>query len=166
MKQIFTTSSEAETISIAGSFAKGLERGDVVALYGELGAGKTQFVKGVSQALGVQESVTSPTFVILNRYAGKDSQGEELLVYHLDLYRVKSLEEIYDIGYEEFFYGNGICLIEWADLLGDLLPANRYDVTLKHGATEQQRQIEIERLISGEVSSKISEGLRKPTVPL
>lgn len=166
MKQIFTTSSEAETISIAGSFAQGLERGDVVALYGELGAGKTQFVKGVSQALGVQESVTSPTFVILNRYAGKGSQGEELLVYHLDLYRVKSLEEIYDIGYEEFFYGNGICLIEWADLLGDLLPANRYDVTLKHGATEQQRQIEIDRIIPDGVSSKISEGLRKPTVPL
>ncbi|MBI3578545.1 MAG: tRNA (adenosine(37)-N6)-threonylcarbamoyltransferase complex ATPase subunit type 1 TsaE [Ignavibacteriales bacterium] len=156
MKQIFTTSSEAETISVAGLFAKGLERGDVIALYGELGAGKTQFVKGVSQTFSVQENVTSPTFVILNRYAGEDPQGEELLVYHLDLYRVKSLEEIYDIGYEEFFYGNGICLIEWADLLGDLLPANRYDVTLKHGATEYQRQIEIDR--------KISEGLRKPTV--
>ncbi|MBI3587134.1 MAG: tRNA (adenosine(37)-N6)-threonylcarbamoyltransferase complex ATPase subunit type 1 TsaE [Ignavibacteriales bacterium] len=161
-----TTSSEAETIFVAGSFAKELKRGDVIALYGELGAGKTQFVKGVSQALGVQESVTSPTFVILNRYTGKDSRGEELLVYHLDLYRVKSLEEIYDIGYEEFFYGNGICLVEWADLLGDLLPLNRYDVTLKHGSIEQQRQIEIERIISDGSSSKFSEGLRKPVVHL
>lgn len=166
MKQIFTTSSETETMSVAGSFAQELQRGDVVALYGELGAGKTQFVKGVSQALGVREHVTSPTFVLLNRYTGKDVQGEELLVYHLDLYRVKSLEEIYDIGYEEFFYGNGICLIEWADLLGDLLPANRYDVTLKHGSIEQKREIEIERIMAEESSLKFPEGFRKPTVHL
>jgi tRNA threonylcarbamoyladenosine biosynthesis protein TsaE len=65
------------------------------------------------------------------------------LIYHLDLYRVKSLEEIYDIGFEEFLYGDGICLVEWAEMLGDLLPARRYDVCLGYGAAENERHIEI-----------------------
>lgn len=142
------THSEEETRTFARSFAVELRRGDVIALSGELGAGKTQFVKGVCEAFGVHEPVTSPTFVILNRYDGKDSAGAEMLLYHLDLYRVKSLEEIYDIGYEEFFYGDGIAMIEWSELLGDLLPARRYDVRLSLGESETERVIEIQSVES------------------
>ncbi|MCI0708324.1 MAG: tRNA (adenosine(37)-N6)-threonylcarbamoyltransferase complex ATPase subunit type 1 TsaE [Ignavibacteriae bacterium] len=137
------TRSEDETRALARAFAAELRRGDVVALSGELGAGKTHFVKGMCEAFGVHEPVTSPTFVILNRYGGKDSTGNELLLYHLDLYRVKSLEEIYDIGYEEIFYSNGIAFVEWAEFLGELLPPRRYDVRLSFGEQEHERTIEI-----------------------
>ena len=146
------THSEEDTRSFARSFAAGLRRGDVVALSGELGAGKTQFVKGVCDAFGVREHVTSPTFVILNRYGGNAADGTEVLLYHLDLYRVKSLEEIYDIGFEEFFYGTGIALVEWAELLGELLPQRRYDVRLSLGERENERKIEIQ-LAGGEDGS-------------
>jgi tRNA threonylcarbamoyladenosine biosynthesis protein TsaE len=142
------TRTPLETVQFAREFGLKLRRGDVVALYGDLGAGKTQFVKGVCEAFGVQTPVTSPTFVLLNRYQGRDSGGEELLLYHLDLYRIKSLEEVYDIGYEEFFYGNGICLIEWAELLGALLPPVRYDVRISGGSEEFHRRIELEQVRS------------------
>ncbi len=137
------THSENETRAFAASFARDLHRGDVVALTGELGSGKTQFVKGVCESFGVRELVTSPTFVILNRYAGRDARGEELLLYHLDLYRVRSLQEVYDIGFEELLYGSSIALIEWAGFLGDLLPARRFDVRLSLGKTENERKIEV-----------------------
>jgi len=149
VKQQITTSSERETVEAAKSFAVTLRRGDVVALSGELGTGKTRFVKGICEAFQTHHQVTSPSFIILNRYEGVDEQGVELLIYHLDLYRVRSREEIYDIGYEEFFYGEGICLIEWPELLGDLLPTRRYDVHLGYGAGPDQRDIEI-LLVTGE----------------
>ena len=146
MISTIVTHSEAETREVAHSFAAQLQRGDVVALSGELGAGKTQFVKGMCSGLGVNEPVTSPTFVILHRYSGKDKRNAELLLYHLDLYRVKSLEEIYDIGYEEFFYGDGIAFVEWGELLGELLPQRRYDVRLSLGEKEEDRKIDIRQL--------------------
>lgn len=130
-------------MGVARTLALELRRGDVVALYGDLGAGKTVFVKGVCDGFSVHEHVTSPSFVILNRYDGRDTEGNKLLIYHLDLYRIKSLEEIYDLGYEEFMYGDGICLIEWADMLGDLLPPRRIDVRLSFGKSENSRRIEI-----------------------
>jgi tRNA threonylcarbamoyladenosine biosynthesis protein TsaE len=143
MRTPVCTHSEEETRAFAASFARDLQSGDVVALTGELGAGKTQFVKGICEAFGVHEHVTSPTFVILNRYAGRDVRGEELLLYHLDLYRVRSLQEVYDIGFEELLYGNGIAMIEWAGLLGNLLPARRFDVRLSIGETDNERKIDM-----------------------
>jgi tRNA threonylcarbamoyladenosine biosynthesis protein TsaE len=130
-------------MELASSLARKLRRGDVVALYGELGTGKTQFVRGVCRYFGIQEHITSPTFVLLNRYSGKDESGRELLLFHFDLYRVKSLSEIYDLGYEEFFRGNGICLIEWAEHLAGLLPPQRYDVQFSFGKGDTDRQIYI-----------------------
>jgi tRNA threonylcarbamoyladenosine biosynthesis protein TsaE len=112
-------------------------------LYGDLGTGKTQFVKGVCRAFSAHTPVTSPSFVILNRYEGVDKQGQELLLYHLDLYRVKSFTEIYDLGYEEFFQNNSICFIEWAEILGVLLPRRRYDIRLSFGDEECERRIKI-----------------------
>jgi tRNA threonylcarbamoyladenosine biosynthesis protein TsaE len=146
MRKEHSTFSEQETLELAQSFAQHLERGDVVALWGELGTGKTRFVKGVCKAFGVNHHVSSPSFVILNRYEGKDRKKRELFVYHLDLYRVRSVEEIYDLGYEEFIYGEGITLIEWAEQLGDLLPSRRFDVHLRYGEQSSERRITIERV--------------------
>jgi tRNA threonylcarbamoyladenosine biosynthesis protein TsaE len=144
MREESTTSSARETQDLARRFAGRLRRGEIVTLRGELGTGKTVFVKGVCEAFGAHGRVSSPSFVILNRYDGKDATGKELLIYHLDLYRVRSLDEIYDLGYEEFFYGDGITLIEWAEQLGELLPMERYDVHLDYGTTGSQRLITIE----------------------
>jgi tRNA threonylcarbamoyladenosine biosynthesis protein TsaE len=146
MIEMHTTKSTEGTISLAGAFAVSLQRGNVVALYGDLGSGKTQFVKGVCRTFKAHTPVTSPSFVILNRYDGVDKIGNELLMYHFDLYRVKSITELYDLGYEEFLQGDGICLIEWAEMLGDLLPERRYDVRLSAGAGENERRIEINKV--------------------
>jgi tRNA threonylcarbamoyladenosine biosynthesis protein TsaE len=144
VREEYSTFSEEETLGLARTFAQRLERGDVVALRGELGTGKTRFVKGVAAAFGAVDHVSSPSFVILNRYEGRDRQQRELYLYHLDLYRVKTIDEIYDIGYEEFIYGDGITLIEWAEQLGELLPQKRYDVSLTYGPKDAQRLISIE----------------------
>lgn len=146
MAQTVITHSEEETRSFARSFASSLRRGDVVALYGELGAGKTQFIKGVCQHFGVREPVASPTFVLLNRYSGVDREGRELLVYHFDLYRIRSLDEVYDLGFEEILHGNGITLIEWAEVMEELLPVPRYDVRLELGLVESERRITVEQV--------------------
>jgi len=150
-----TTTSEIETARMAGSFAKTLRRGDVVALYGELGSGKTQFVKGVCKYFNVAQLVTSPTFVLMNRYSGSESGGRELMIFHFDLYRVKNLSEVYDLGYQEFFHGDGICLVEWAEQLESLLPRWRHDVKLSFGKKENERMIAIEAVVDKlEVGSK------------
>lgn len=119
--------------------ARALKPGDIVALYGDLGAGKTRFIKGVCQGLGVRDHVASPTFTIVNEY-----HAGALNVYHFDFYRVKSIAEILDIGFEEYINGDGICLIEWAEKSRQLLPSHRYDVSMKLGKDEQSREIAIE----------------------
>ena len=143
MSETRITASTEETIAFASAFAGRLQRGDIVTLFGELGSGKTQFVKGVCQGFKTSTPVTSPSFVILNRYNGMDESKNEILLYHFDLYRIQSLAEIYDLGYEEFLQGDGVCLIEWAEMLGELLPKQRYDVRFSLGAEENQRRIEI-----------------------
>jgi tRNA threonylcarbamoyladenosine biosynthesis protein TsaE len=146
MNQGFHSSSAAETHLLARRFAAGLRRGDIVALSGELGSGKTQFVQGVAEHFGVREPVTSPTFVVLNRYTGSDDSGNELLLYHFDFYRIRSAAELYDLGFEEVLGLDGIVLIEWADLFAALLPPQRVNISFRHGSTEQERTIEIERV--------------------
>jgi tRNA threonylcarbamoyladenosine biosynthesis protein TsaE len=143
MSENCITASAGETAAFAYAFAARLQRGDIVALFGDLGSGKTQFVKGVCRAFKTPTPATSPSFVILNRYIGKDDEKKEIVLYHFDLYRVKSLAEIYDLGYEEYLQGNGICLIEWAEMLGELLPKQRYDVRFSLGDLENERRIEI-----------------------
>jgi len=145
----YRTHSTDETRQVARQFAHTLKRGDIVALVGDLGAGKTQFVKGICEGLTVPMPVASPTFVLLHRYLGKDTAGLELIIYHLDLYRIASASEILDLGYEELFFGNGICLVEWADRLANLLPERRIDVQMTLGATEEDRAITITRINAG-----------------
>ena len=157
MRTTHESRSESETRRIARTFAKTLQPGDVVALYGELGSGKTQFVKGVCEAFGVAAHVTSPTFVLQNRYEGTAADGRPILLYHFDLYRLRTAEEIYDLGYEEFLFGDGICLVEWAERLGPLLPQSRFDVTLDLGLEEHIRHIAIVGMLTtGGVERKLS----------
>ncbi len=132
------THSEEETIASGASFARRLSGGDVVALVGELGTGKTRFIKGICSGLGVVEHVASPTFTIVNEYA-----GTSFPVYHFDFYRMKSLRELREIGFEEYLEGDGVCLIEWADRVADALPARRFEIHLGLGRDEHSREIAI-----------------------
>jgi tRNA threonylcarbamoyladenosine biosynthesis protein TsaE len=118
--------------------ARQLLAGDILAFFGDLGAGKTCLIKGICQGLGVPEKVyiTSPTFVIINRYKGR------LPIYHFDFYRLSCLDEIIDLGYEEFFFGGGVCLIEWADRAEDLLPDDYFKI-LMHHVSPSERKIEV-----------------------
>jgi tRNA threonylcarbamoyladenosine biosynthesis protein TsaE len=120
--------SETETRAIGGRLVDALGPGDVVALYGTLGAGKTQFVKGVCAALGIpEEQVHSPTFTLVNEYA-----GAAFPVYHFDAYRIERVNEFFELGYEEYFYGDGVCLIEWPERVEALLPEGTIRFHLVH----------------------------------
>ncbi|MBI1804016.1 MAG: tRNA (adenosine(37)-N6)-threonylcarbamoyltransferase complex ATPase subunit type 1 TsaE [Ignavibacteriae bacterium] len=133
------TLSEDETIRYGEEFAGALLPGDVVAVIGDLGSGKTCFIKGICKGLGVTEHVASPTFTIVNEYHKGD-----LAVYHFDFYRVLSLREVHEIGFEEYLSsGDAICLIEWADRVLELLPPRRYDVRMRLGEKNQAREIVI-----------------------
>jgi len=134
----YTTRSVEETIRLGEEFSRQLGPGSVVALYGELGTGKTHLVKGICRGLGVTEHVASPTFTIINEY-----HAPRRAICHIDCYRLKAASELLDAGIEEYFAGEFICLIEWADRVRDLLPLPRFDVLLALGATEECREITI-----------------------
>lgn len=134
MKKITSTSAE-ETIRIAQDFAKSLKPGAIVFLKGDLGAGKTTFVKGIAKGLNVNpREVNSPTFVLMNFYDGK------MPMYHFDLYRLEKPQEIASMNLDEYFYGDGVSLIEWPERLGVLAPEKYTVVELSH-VNETQRTI-------------------------
>ena len=139
MKKI--SKSVDETIEIGEKFAKGLKKGDCVALIGDLGAGKTVFTKGIAKGLGVKDAryVNSPTFVIIKEYEGR------LPLYHFDLYRLNSHSCLDDMNYEEYFYGDGVTVIELADKIRELLPDRYWEVNLK-ATDEKHREISIKRV--------------------
>lgn len=126
-----TINSLNELPAAARQFADGVKKGDVYAFYGSMGAGKTTFIKAVCEALGVDDVVTSPTFAIVNEYTSAELSAP---VYHFDFYRIKKLEEVYDMGYEDYFYGNGVCMIEWPELVENLLPEDVIKVYITAGA--------------------------------
>ena len=97
----------------------------VFAFYGKMGAGKTTFVKAICEELGVEDVITSPTFAIVNEYEAHNAS-----IYHFDFYRIKKIEEVYDMGYEDYFYSGGLCFIEWPELIEDLLPEDAVKVTI------------------------------------
>jgi len=99
----------------------------VFAFYGKMGAGKTTFVKAVCEQLGVEDVITSPTFAIVNEYR---SETTAEVIYHFDFYRIKKLEEVYDMGYEDYFYSGALCFIEWPELIEELLPDDAVCVTI------------------------------------
>ena len=117
MTQSMESNSEKETWEIGNRIAQQCEAGTIVLLHGDLGVGKTVFTKGFAAGLGVEEPVNSPTFTIIQIY-----ESGRLPLYHFDVYRIADVEEMDEIGYEDYFFGDGVCLIEWADLIQEILP--------------------------------------------
>ena len=128
----FEARDEADTERLAARLAARLGPGSVLALDGDLGAGKTRFSQALAKALGVKEPVNSPTFTIIKEY-----EGRELPFYHMDVYRI-SQEEAEELGLEEYFFGSGVCAVEWASLIPDVLPADYLELYIgTAGATER-----------------------------
>jgi len=108
--------------------------GQVIALTGELGAGKTTLTKAIARGLGISETVTSPTFTIVKEY-----RSGRLPLFHFDVYRIGDVEEMYELGYEEYFFGDGVCVIEWADLIEELIPEDALKISIAYGQDEEER---------------------------
>ncbi|MEW6750392.1 MAG: tRNA (adenosine(37)-N6)-threonylcarbamoyltransferase complex ATPase subunit type 1 TsaE [Candidatus Latescibacterota bacterium] len=132
------TRSPEETRALGAELAGTLEPGDVVALYGDLGSGKTCLAQGICAGLAVAGPVTSPTFILINEYRGV-LRGATIPVYHLDLYRLRSPEELENLGAEEYLCGQGVSLVEWAERAGDLLPSRRYEASLEYVDVSERR---------------------------
>ena len=116
--------SAKRTQSIGKLLGEKLKPKDIICLYGDLGAGKTCLSKGIAAGLGVSENITSPTFTIIKEYKGRYP------VYHIDVYRLSSSADMMDLGYEDYFDGDGVVIIEWADIIEDILPEERLDIQL------------------------------------
>ena len=115
----------------AREFIQHIGEARVFAFYGKMGAGKTTFVKAICEELGSKDVITSPTFAIVNEYtASSVDDKQQAPIYHFDFYRIKKLEEVYDMGYEEYFYSGALCLIEWPELIEDILPDDAVKVTI------------------------------------
>ena len=136
----FESRSEAETIQIAMEFAKKLRPGDIVALSGDLGAGKTAFIKGVVKSFGIVDKVSSPTFTIVNQYDG------DLTIYHFDAYRLENISRDECDWLDDYFFDDGVCLIEWAENIKDVLPSGYITINIRKNAEkgEDYREILIE----------------------
>ena len=122
---------ETETKKFAIDVAQTLKKGDVIALVGDLGTGKTTLSKYIAEALGITETITSPTFTIVQEY-----HSGRLPLYHFDVYRVDDIEEMYRIGYEEYFYGEGVCIVEWADIVEEIIPEDAKVIFIEYGEDE------------------------------
>lgn len=138
MQNTYTTHSEEETRNLGIKLGKRLKKGDCVAFYGELGAGKTVFIKGIVKGLECLEPVRSPSFIIVAEYKCK------IPIFHIDLYRIESNVSSLDL--KEYFYGDGICLVEWAERIKDHIPDNRIDIHIKI-IDEDTRKITIDHRV-------------------
>ncbi len=137
---IVETHSEAETEALGERLARCLHAGAVVALYGDLGAGKTAFVRGIARGLEIRESVSSPTFTIVNEYPGDPS------LFHFDMYRLKNADELYGIGWEDYLERNGICVTEWSERIEEALPEDAVRVRIER-LSDTGRSIRVEGML-------------------
>lgn len=135
----FVTNSPEETEELGERLGRTLSPGDVVAFTGDLGAGKTAFVRGMAQGLGVAGRVTSPTFTIVNEY-----EGGRLPLFHFDLYRLASSDELFEIGWEDYLRRGGVCAVEWSENAAGALERDTVRVDLRRGAEDGQRVITIQ----------------------
>ncbi len=136
---IFESASENDTFEYAKRMGESAKPGEVYCLNGDLGTGKTVFSKGFAKGLGIEDHITSPTFTIVQEYEGR------LKLYHMDVYRIADSEEMYEIGFDEMIDGDGVCLIEWAQIIDDILPKERISVTIRKNLDKglDYREIEI-----------------------
>jgi tRNA threonylcarbamoyladenosine biosynthesis protein TsaE len=132
------TRSTDETLALAGSVGELLRPGDVVALVGDLGVGKTVFARGIARALGVTDPVVSPSFTIVREYDGR------VPLVHVDVYRIDTFQELHDLGFEEVLRDDAVTLVEWGDVVDGMLPPDHLDVRLSAGAADDERIVEIE----------------------
>ena len=116
------------------------DEADIIAFYGAMGAGKTTLIKNLCHRMGVTDEVNSPTFAIVNEYVTEEGES----VYHFDFYRIKKIEEAYDIGFENYFDSGNLCLIEWPEMIEPLMPEKYIRVEIRHGATDSEREITCE----------------------
>ena len=123
---VYETNSPEETFDLATHLGEQAEPGTVYTLTGDLGVGKTVFAQGLARGLGIEEAINSPTFTIVQVY----DEGR-LPFYHFDVYRIGDIEEMDEIGYEDYFYGDGVCLVEWAELIEELLPKTRTEILIE-----------------------------------
>ncbi|HPX70428.1 MAG TPA: tRNA (adenosine(37)-N6)-threonylcarbamoyltransferase complex ATPase subunit type 1 TsaE [Bacillota bacterium] len=138
MKKTLLFKNEKETQSFGRELAASLKPGDVVALSGDLGTGKTALTRAVARGLGIDCPVTSPTFTIVQEY-----EGGRLPLYHFDIYRVHDEEELFEIGIYDYLHGDGVCVIEWADLAPEIIPDKAIRIGLSYGESEEERICEI-----------------------
>jgi tRNA threonylcarbamoyladenosine biosynthesis protein TsaE len=135
---VYITNSEEDTEALGASFAAGLPAGAVVAFYGELGSGKTAFVRGMARGMGIDAMVSSPTFTIVNEYI-----GPERSLFHFDMYRLGSADELFDIGWEDYLCRGGVCAVEWSENVADAFEGDEYQVRFEK-TSETGRKITIE----------------------
>lgn len=133
----FITKSAEETSRLGKIIGEKLKQGDIISLNGDLGAGKTHMTKGLAEGLGVFDYITSPTFTIVNEYEGR------LPLYHFDVYRIDDIQEMYEIGFDEYLFGKGVSIIEWGDIVKELLPENTIHIDIKI-VDDTTREINIE----------------------
>ncbi|MBQ7901429.1 MAG: tRNA (adenosine(37)-N6)-threonylcarbamoyltransferase complex ATPase subunit type 1 TsaE [Clostridia bacterium] len=138
---IYTSNSADETYDIAAQFAKKLNKGDVITLDGDLGAGKTAFTRGVAAGLGLRDVVVSPTFTIVNEYRKGD-----IALFHFDVYRLECADDLYDIGWDDYISADGICIVEWSSIVPECfdMPHYRVVITKNPALGDDCRQISIE----------------------
>lgn len=147
----YLTQSTEETSKIGEQLGKLVDIGNIICLSGDLGAGKTAFTKGLAKGLGVGDYVTSPTYTIINEYEGR------LPLYHFDVYRLNDVEEMYELGYEEYFFGDGVVVLEWADIVKEIIPKERLWITILNSKGDDSREIIMEA--TGEAYDKILKGM-------
>lgn len=133
-KQTMILSNEQETIEYGRKLGQNASPGTVIALTGDLGTGKTALTKAIAEGLGVTETITSPTFTIVKEY-----RSGRLPLFHFDVYRIGDIDEMYELGYEEYFFGDGVCVVEWADLIEELIPEDAMRISIEYGQKEEER---------------------------
>ena len=146
---VIETTDQKETLTVGEQLGKKAERGTVICVDGDLGVGKTVLAQGIAKGLGVNEPVVSPTFTIVQEY-----HDGRIPFYHFDVYRIEDPDEMYEIGFEEYFYGDGVCMVEWSELIAELLPPESIHVTIRKNLKQgpDHRMITIEGIEKSQMS--------------
>ena len=135
---IIKIKNEHETEAFGRELGASAKAGTVIALIGDLGTGKTTLTKYIAAGLGVTEQITSPTFTIIKEY-----RTGRCPLFHFDVYRIGDIDEMYELGYEEYFFGDGVCIVEWADLIEELIPEDALTIRITRGEDEEERIYEV-----------------------